>query len=221
MRFLWTLFGSSRSFCVHVSGWFAAWVTQLNDSCSFFLASSPQVGCPWRSSLRVPRVTRPLSDCCSRIREALVSCEDAGAGRHMVFQVYVLWSWSASRLQQTHLFKFNTLFTWKHVSFSSVALPLWMLTCLDEMPCLKCFPTLLLTSFYISHQCHITFTITGWRAHNMYEDFNHVRITTPQIILVELNTAKWLIVFLDSDKFCSSSVLHAIFHTPVLILWLF
>ncbi|CAI5683952.1 unnamed protein product [Oreochromis niloticus] len=32
--------------------------------------------CLWRSSLKVPKATRPLSDCCSRIREPLVSSED-------------------------------------------------------------------------------------------------------------------------------------------------
>uniref|UniRef100_A0AAQ4QVP6 Hippocalcin-like protein 1 n=1 Tax=Gasterosteus aculeatus aculeatus TaxID=481459 RepID=A0AAQ4QVP6_GASAC len=33
--------------------------------------------CLWRSSLKVPRATRPSSDCCSRIREPLVSSEDS------------------------------------------------------------------------------------------------------------------------------------------------
>ncbi|KAM4713718.1 hippocalcin-like protein 1 isoform 1-T1 [Anableps anableps] len=35
-----------------------------------------QVDCLWRSSLKVPRATRPSSDCCSRIREPPVSFED-------------------------------------------------------------------------------------------------------------------------------------------------
>lgn len=38
-----------------------------------FLVSAPQVDCLWRSSLKVPRATRPSSDCCSRTRKALVS----------------------------------------------------------------------------------------------------------------------------------------------------
>lgn len=34
-----------------------------------------QVVCPWRSSSKVPKATRPSCDCCSPIREPLVSSE--------------------------------------------------------------------------------------------------------------------------------------------------
>lgn len=40
------------------------------------------VDCLWRSSLKVPRATRPLSDCCSQIREPLVSSEDRDNDTH-------------------------------------------------------------------------------------------------------------------------------------------
>lgn len=45
-----------------------------------FVASASQGDCLWRSSLKVPRATRPLSDCCSRIREPLVWSEDRQLG---------------------------------------------------------------------------------------------------------------------------------------------
>lgn len=48
----------------------------------FLVSASSQVDCLWRSSLKVPKATRPLSDCCSRIREPLVSSEDRDNYRH-------------------------------------------------------------------------------------------------------------------------------------------
>lgn len=51
-------------------------------SCCFFSLSAPQVDCLWRSSLKVPRAIRPLSGCCSRIREPLVSSEDRDNDTH-------------------------------------------------------------------------------------------------------------------------------------------
>lgn len=48
-----------------------------------FFVSAPQEDCLWRSSLKVPRATRPLSDCCSRTRDPLVSSEDRDNDAHM------------------------------------------------------------------------------------------------------------------------------------------
>lgn len=89
----------------------AAWVTLTPVDWQLlilFLASFSQVGCLWRSSLKVPRVTHPLSDCCSRIRGARGSCEGAKANRHACSSSthhrsrFTLLSWSSRQL-----FKFN------------------------------------------------------------------------------------------------------------------
>lgn len=66
------------------------------------LLSAPQGDCLWRSSLKVPRATRPLSDCCSRSRDPLASSEDRDSccspdgGRLVVTH------------QQTHTLDFNS-----------------------------------------------------------------------------------------------------------------
>lgn len=57
--------------------------TAADGKCFGFSFWSPQADCLWRNSLKVPRATRPSSDCFSRIREPLVSSEDRDIDGHM------------------------------------------------------------------------------------------------------------------------------------------
>lgn len=56
--------------------WLGALLTSASHNQQLFPGSSPQVDCRWRSSLKVPKATRLSSDCCSPIREPLVSSEN-------------------------------------------------------------------------------------------------------------------------------------------------
>lgn len=103
-------------------------ITFLTSSDWFlFLACASQEGCLWRSSLKVPRVTPPLSDCCSQIKEPLVSSEDTDIDRNTVSQ-------SQSSSLSRHLTVLSTLrvcmFTWMDTSFINMAPPLWTSMCL-------------------------------------------------------------------------------------------
>lgn len=82
-----------------------------------FSVSAPQEDCLWRSSLKVPRATRPLSDCCSRIKDPLVSSEDRDNdtytlnNTHPHSSSFILYTWQRLGDHHTHLdrkpFDFN------------------------------------------------------------------------------------------------------------------
>lgn len=101
-----------RSYSVKFSESVAAWFTPSSSprvrllllplTVNLFLVSASQGDCLWRSSLKVPRVTRLLSDCCSQIREPLVSSEDRDNDGHTLWNTvtnthpsgFVLLTWS-------------------------------------------------------------------------------------------------------------------------------
>lgn len=111
---------------------------------NLFLVSASQVDCLWRSSLKVPRATHPLSDCCSRIREPLVSSEERDNNRHTLSRKTQSQTHTSIQLhaapQSSHLPSTDNPFilTTLHVlnvyingyfSFVNVAPFLWTMTC--------------------------------------------------------------------------------------------